>query len=595
MLRSCYKKHIKQVENNIAVSSKSFWSFVKSKKKVSDIPDTMYLDNVSSTDGKQISDLFNKHFNSVFEQDVSESEAEELCKNYVDNNLFDVGSISISADMINKYLKNIDINKGAGPDNIPPIFLRRCHDTLSFPLCILFRLSLSQGVVPPVWKRSFIVPVYKGGDKHDVKNHRPIAKLSVIPKLFEKIVYDCIMPTIRPMIISQQHGFVNKKSTETNLCELTHYVTTSMDSGYQVDVVYTDYAKAFDKISHNILIRKLEHIGVHGDLLRWLTSYLRDRSQAVTVKGFCSTFTPVSSGVPQGSHLGPLLFIIFINDIKHAIRKSNFLLYADDNKIYKTIKKTEDSIDLQSDLNELCNYCVKNRLHLNVKKCYVVSFTRKRNIITHTYSLFQESLSRETLVRDLGVYIDSKLLFDSHIKIISITDKAYRMLGFVLRMSREFKRTSTLILLYNALVRSILEYASTVWSPQYNVYKNMIERIQSKFIKHLSWRKYKNTEDVVDLPQLEKRRTERDQVFLYKLLHNALDTPYLLEKVSIRCPRISNRHRTLFYVPHRSTNYAANTFLLRSCRQYNSNFVDVDLFHLSFCQFKKCVKTALID
>ncbi|KAG6442757.1 hypothetical protein O3G_MSEX002469 [Manduca sexta] len=196
--------------------------------------------------------------------------------------------------------------------------------------------------MPQIWKRSYVVPIFKTGDKHNIANYRPISKLSVIPKLFEHIIYDQMKPLIRPHIIEQQHGFLSKKSTETNLCEFIDFITNAMDDRCQVDVVYTDYSKAFDRIHHDILVSKLYHFGIHGDLLRWVDSYLRDCCQAVTVKGFSSTFTPVPSGVPQGSHLGPLLFNIFVNDVGEIFKNTDFSLYADDQKIYKIVKTLDD-------------------------------------------------------------------------------------------------------------------------------------------------------------------------------------------------------------------------------------------------------------
>lgn len=280
----CYASYLSLAESKIQENSKYFWRFVKSKRSRSDLPDSMYLGNNISSEGSLICDLFNQHFHSVFEPITSSSRtgtSNVLVSS--STNFINLNSLEISPEQVFKYLKALDVHKTAGPDGIPPLFLQQCHKVLSGPLSVLFNLSLHSGCMPTIWKQSFVVPIFKSGDRQDIKNYRPISKLSTIPKLFEKIIYDVIFPVIRPCIVQEQHGFVDKRSTESNLCEFVNILLKNMDEGFQVDAVYTDYSKAFDKISHDILLQKLLLIGVHGDLLRWLESYLRDRSQAVAI------------------------------------------------------------------------------------------------------------------------------------------------------------------------------------------------------------------------------------------------------------------------------------------------------------------------
>lgn len=580
----CYDLFIARSEININKCSKHFWSFIKSKKKLNSIPDMMKLDDEMGYDGSTICNMFNIFFQSVFEPETPTRAIHNNPENNYSHCI--INNVEITQSLVKKYLTRLNANKGSGPDGIHPLFLKTCSKQLAAPVAHLFRLSMSTGVMPDVWKKSYVVPIFKSGDKHDVRNYRGISKLSVLPKVFEKIVYDCVYPTISSILIPEQHGFVARRSTETNLGVFLDFVLESMGKGCQVDAVYTDYSKAFDKISHSILISKLEEVGIHGDLLRWLASYLRNRTQAVTTKGFTSSFTPISSGVPQGSHLGPLLFNIYINDVIKCFTNSKVLFYADDTKIFFAIKDVEDCIMMQNDLNRLCEYCTLNEIYLNVDKCCTITFTRKKNPLQFNYSLQGKILKRVKEIRDLGVQLDSGLYFESHIN--KITAKAYKLLGFIFRQGTDFRNVSTLTLLYNAYVRSQLEYASTVWNPHYQKYQTLLEGIQNRFIRRLKF-KFKNY-NVNSIESLASRRKFRDQIFLFKIVNNLIDSPYLLNKVTFMCPRPSARLKNTFCIPLCRTNYAQNSFVVRATNAYNKSFVHLDIFHEKLMKYRRLLR-----
>lgn len=589
----CYENYICLSELKIKKNSKYFWSFIKSKKSSNSIPNHLTFNEKSVTEGNEMCILFNEYFKSVYDSAElatdspinNDSSKPTLKSTPTLPNHISIGTISLSTQIIEKYLNKLDTNKGQGPDGLPPLFLKMCSKQLSYPLFLLFSKSLNQGEMPKVWKKSLVTPIFKSGDRYNVKDYRPISKLSTIAKLFEKIIVDNIFPVLRTILAPQQHGFVSRKSTDTNLCEFVQHVSIAMDQGYQVDAVYTDYSKAFDKISHNLLIIKLEEVGIHGDLLRWISSYLRDRSQAVAIRGFCSTFVPVTSGVPQGSHLGPLLFNVFVNDIRYIFKHSSILLYADDMKIYKNINNSNDCMLLQNDLDELSKYCDDNHLLLNIKKCKIISYSRKKTPVVFNYKLNGKVLSRVSEVRDLGVHLDSKLTFKPHVDII--VARAFRTLGFVLRASRDFKNADTLITLYKSLVRPILEYGSIIWNPQYKIYINEIERIQRKFKRSLTAR-FPNIDAC--LVSLEQRRMEKDQMFLYKLLNNMIDSPILLNSLNFRCPSKSSRCKSTFNIPLTRTKYAKNNFIYRSCARYNKVYAEIDYFSVPLGLVKKRIK-----
>lgn len=400
---------------------------------------------------------------------------------------------------------------------------------------------------------------------------------------------------IKQHIDERQHGFFRGRSTVTNLVTFVQHLSESMDKRAQVDAVYTDFSKAFDKVHHASLLIKLENFGVHGNLLRWLKSYLYNRSQVVTIKNSVSSSVPVTSGVPQGSHLGPLLFLIFINDIGNFIQHSNYLLYADDMKIYREITNLHDALLLQIDLNNLYLYCTRNYLYLNLDKCYHITFTRNRLSVPTKYAINNHTLNSINKIKDLGVIVDSKLRFELHVE--EIIQRSLRNLGFIFRTTTKFTNIKSFKILYDTLVRSHLEYASVVWNPLYYKYINRIERVQKKFIGKLNYKfnrdlhtlTYEYNLKKYNMTSLSKRRENFDIIFLYKVVNSLLSTS-LISHVNINTPLYPLRTKNTFHVYTCKTSHCQNSPLYRVIYTYNSAYTHLDIFSLSLTSLKKILK-----
>lgn len=582
--KRCFLEFAESAENLTRYSPKYFWSYVKAKRRTSHYPKQFSLSSTQYSDPEDVCSAFNKFFESVFNTPSILSNAGSFpIFSPVNENV--LSSIDINEDIVTKLLQSLDKNKGAGCDNIPPYFLASCAKSLSLPLTILFRKSLNDCTFPSVWKQAQIVPIHKKGSKSAIENYRPISILCTISKIFEKVIFDKIYPFISPLIPPNQHGFMRRRSTTSNLSLFSNYILCQMENGGQVDVIYTDFEKAFDRVDHDILLRKLQHLGIHGDLLRWVRSYLSNRSQAVVLGGFRSNYITIPSGIPQGSHLGPLLYNIYIHDIGHAIQNSKHLLYADDKKIYLTVRSLADCKRLQNDLNNLYEYYVLNKITVSTEKCQCISFTRKTRPIMFTYNFNNVVISRCEMVRDLGVYLDRKMLFSYHIDII--VTNAYRNLGFIIRTCRPFKSELSLKIVYYAYVRSILEYASSIWSPCYDKYILRLEKIQKKFLKYINFKckkfcyntSYKELCRGYNILTLEERRQQTDMALLYDIICNGFDCPELVEQIFIRTPRRRTTHTTLFHVPFHSTNYGKNSVFTRIVHTYNQLFPDIDPFN----------------
>ena len=270
MESECYKQFINLSESNINSNPKYLWTYVKSLRSHRGLPQTMNHRDTIVTDGELICNIFNDYFHSVFEP---QQNIFGLDMTHSSNDLIDINSIEVTIDLVYKHLRSINVNKGAGPDGVHPLFIKNCSKTLTTPITFLFTSSLREGCVPEVWKEAWITPIPKGIDRNCFENYRPISKLCCFGKILEKIVTNQLFDVLRNHIIPNQHGFIRGRSVDTNLLTFTDEILEALDKGYQVDAVYTDFAKAFDKICHNTLLMKLWRLGIHGDLFRWIKSY----------------------------------------------------------------------------------------------------------------------------------------------------------------------------------------------------------------------------------------------------------------------------------------------------------------------------------
>ncbi|KAL1448429.1 hypothetical protein WDU94_013865 [Cyamophila willieti] len=345
-----------------------------------------------------------------------------------------------------------------------------------------------------------------------------------------------------------------------------------MDQGCQVDVIYTDFSKAFDKVNINILIGKLQAFGISGPLLSWLNSYLTSRTQIVQVENYPSDELSVTSGCPQGGHISGFLFNLFINNLStHYGGPVDICrwFFADDYRIACKVSCLNDSIKLQEALHQLQNWCELNRMELNVDKCYAVTFHRKKNPLFYNYKIYEHVLSRKTTIKDLGVYLDHDLKFSSHID--NVVSKGYRNLGFIQRNSRHFKNPKTYKTLYCSLVRSSLEYCSTLWSPHYITDIEIIEKIQKKFLRSLGFKDkeiednhdYKTIMNKYKINTLQHRRNVFDILFILKLINNQIQCPQLLQLLNFRYSSMNTRSKDTFLVKTSRTNISKNAPMSR--------------------------------
>lgn len=421
-----------------------------------------------------------------------------------------------------------------------------------------------------------------------VSNYRPVCVLNNFAKVFEMSLYRRLFPLLKCSISQYQHGFFEGRSTITNLTYFTQFISNTVDINGQVDVIYADFSKAFDRISHEMVLTKLSNFGCSPGLVEFFHSYLSARRYAVNYGGYTSDYYTAVSGVPQGSNLGPLLFLIFINDVVCSIN-CNKLLFADDLKIFSVINEYKDCHFLQRQIELLSGWCESNGLPLNIKKCNVMTFTRKLNPLIFPYTVGEIPLARVEGIKDLGVYFDPALSFSRHVD--SVIKTAFKSLGFIIRSSRSFSNISTIKVLYFAYVRSRLEYASVVWSPFYEVHKASLERVQRRFLKYLYFRSHgvypvRGYDHVLlldefKLTSLEFRRTLNSVIFLHKLVNGAMDCSDILCFLELYVPREASRCNNIFRCPKARTNIMLKSPIYVMTGSWNRIAGDCDIFSSS--------------
>lgn len=574
--RRCYSSYRRQMESKLKTEPSKFWKFINDQRKESGLPSSMNLNGEVAHDTASICGLFAAKFASVFSNETLTTDQIQEAANNVPVLNHTISSINIDEAVVRSATSRLKNSTSPGPDGIPAILLKKCTSGLLAPLVLLFRLSLSSGTFPTAWKMAYLFPVFKKGDRTMIDNYRGISALCAISKLLELVVMGPFVAHCRTFLANAQHGFIPKRSTATNLLSLTSYVMDSFNNRSQTDVVYTDLSAAFDKINHQIAVAKLDRVGFFGPLLKWFESYLVGRTLRVKIGDAVSDSFPATSGIGQGGHLGPAVFLVYFNDAPNQL-DCPYLVFADDLKIFRRIDSLSDAANLQLQLETFGNWCFLNRMVVNPSKCSVISFSRKLRPIAFVYSLNGTPIPRTDHIKDLGVILDSKLTFKQHVSFI--ISKASRQLGFIMRMTRDFKDIKCLTALYCSLVRSSLEYCSTVWSPYYNNAVSRIESIQRRFVRYalrlLPWRHpmrdtpYENRCLLLHLDTLQLRRETARAMVISDLLTANVDCADILQRININAPSRALRGVPALRIPLRRTNYSLNSAIVGLQRAFN--------------------------
>jgi hypothetical protein len=586
--REAYSNYMKNIVSEDQISNpKKFWGFIKGKRC-----DNMGVAPLRNSDGITYSDkdmranILNSQFSSVFNQ----NENPDTIKDKGPSPYNTMPSINITNTGVYKLLQRLNINKATGPDKISTRLLKTVALQISPTLTTFFQASINQGKIPEEWKTANVVPIYKKGDRSSAANYRPVSLTSVCCKTLEHIICSSIMKHLEQnnILTDAQHGFRKHRSCETQLILTINDLAKNIDDNIQTDVILLDFSKAFDKVPHQRLLHKTRHYGINTDTHNWIRDFLSGRKQKVIVEGATSSSAPVLSGVPQGSVLGPLLFLMYINDLPEYIRSSSVRLFADDCVVYRKIENDRDAQLLQEDLDRLQTWEQHWQMEFHPQKCQLLRVTNKRNIVNANYNIHGHTLENVETAKYLGVSMDKSLTWNQHIA--DTARKANGVKAFLQRNMNQCPR-KTKASCYEHLVRPILEYANTIWDPwtKNNIDKiEAVQRRSARFVLNNYSRHSSVTSMLEELkwPTLEERRARQKVIMMYRIVHHqvAIDPSNFLQLVTTR----NRGHSSKFLVPHARTHVLKYSFFPRAIRLWNSlpaRIID--------CQSLDCFKTAI--
>ena len=511
------------VSDDLTNNPQRFWSYVRSRKQDSSgIAALKNKDGFLHSEPPAKATILNEQFQSVFTKEDNSNMPDKGPSPFQT-----MPPIKVSNNGVLKLLRGLNPFKATGPDEIPSFILKNTADSLSPYLTHLYQYSFDTGTVPDDWKKANIVPIFKKGEKHVPSNYRPVSLTSIACKLLEHSIHSTVMDHFDKysILCDEQHGFRARRSCESQLLITIDQLAKNFEEGHQTDIILLDFAKAFDKVPHTRLLHKMEYYGIRGSTLHWIKDFLSSRTQSVVLEGHTSGSLDVTSGVPQGTVMGPLLFLAYINDMPEST-KSSVRLFADDSLLFRKICNKRDAAQLQSDLSGLEEWERKWQMCFHPEKCTVIRISGRKKTIDTSYTLHGHTLEVVQSGKYLGVTVNNRLSWDEHVQ--NTSGKGFITLGFLRRnLGRSTPKVKATA--YTALVRPILEYASTVWNPHHMTSIRSLEGVQRRAARFV-FNCYSDNSpgcvtsllDQLRWEPLELRRTKSSLLMCYKATNHLI-------------------------------------------------------------------------
>ena len=507
----------------IKTNPKFFFTFAKRYSKVKvRIGPLINNEKKLTTASQEMAEILSEQYSSVFS--TPKGDDTPVVANTDEPNIPSLNRIHFRDSELAEAINDLASNAAPGPDGFPAILLKKCSSALSPPLARIWRTSLETGEIPTICKSAIITPIHKGKSRAVPKNYRPVALTSHLIKVFEKVLRSHIVDfmTTNTLFNCSQHGFRSGRSCLSQLLNHFDKITSELEKGNGVDVIYLDFAKAFDKLDHGVTLDKLQKLGIRGHLGCWIATFLSNRTQTVVVNGRQSTPKPVISGVPQGSVLGPLLFLILIGDIDREVAEAFVSSFADDTRVGKGIATLTDTARLQADLNAIYKWSVDNNMMFNSDKFELIRYLNKlsKEVQTETSYLSNDEtdIEEKQHVRDLGVTLSNDATFTQHIaeRCLQVKSKT----AWILRTFQSRHHTP-MITLWKTLVLCHLDYCSQLWSPSTAGNIQCLEQLQRAFITRIAGMAdlaYWDQLTSLKLYSLERRRDRYQIIYTWKVI-----------------------------------------------------------------------------
>ena len=563
-------------------------------KKHCDVPSRFFHDGKELSEPKAIANAFNVYFANIGKNLAATIEQDNNADfNYMQylgtptKTSFNFHCITEIETM--KAIDTLENKSSSGHDGISNKIVKLLKNEISKPLTVIINQMLKTGIFPDSFKTSKIVPLFKKGDHGLLTNYRPISLLPTISKVFERVIYDQMYLYFNNnnLLADEQFGFRKNHSTEYAAIKLVDHISNEMESGKTPVTLFIDLSKAFDTLSFDILLQKLNYYGIAGVNLKLMANYLRNRKQYVVFNNHNSEITDIRCGVPQGSILGPLFFSICINDLKNASNKCKFLMYADDTTIYFNIEDFNTNnleAEINKELEQVNTWLKVNKLSLNVGKTKMMIFHRKRKHIPELKVLIDGcNIECVNSFNFLGIMLDQGLSWNNHVDLVK--KKVSKVIGILYRLKNIFP-SEVLKTLYSSLIASYLNYGLLLWGKQ----SHKVEILQKKAIRLITGSNYiAHTNPLFGQLKLLKIRDMfklRLLKLYYKLCHNLLPSYFNRYQEIIELEPVRSLRQHLIHPPLIRTAYAECTPLYQLIKLINSLKEDKDDIILSNVELK---------
>jgi hypothetical protein len=573
-------EHDEKMSTTLATESKNnpkkWWGLAKQimgNKKSSTYPALVSRGDIFTTDEEKAT-LFNETFLEISTLNAPPTEIppEPPITDQVLENII------VKEQDVKDILSTINVTKAYGPDNLSPRIIKEAGNTIVSVLTRLFNLSLSKGIFPKLWKRANVLPIFKKAEQFFATNYRPISLLCILAKVFEKVIFKYVFNYFRDnfMISMWQSGFLPGVSTVTQLIEIYDQFCRAVSHGKDIRVVFLDISKAFDRVWHTGLLHKLRKHGIKGKLLAWFMDYLKDRQQRVIINGVASSWGNIEAGVPQGSVLGPLLFLIFINDITHVIRNCKIRLFADDTCLFIEVDNHIDAANkVNQDLATINDWSNKWLVNFSPQKTKDLVITNKATTDHPNLSLDNQIIEKVSEHKHLGVTLTSDLNWKTHV--YNIGKKAYNCIGILRPLKTKLDRR-TLETLYKSFIRPVLEYADILWHipADHRHVLDILERVQleaarvvtgatrrcstAKLYEEVGWETLSSRRELHRASMMYKIETGKAPTYLQDLIPDPIEAR----------TRYNLRNRRDLQVPFARLQTYSQSFYPAAVRQWNS-------------------------